>query len=210
MRAHAYIDGFNLYHGALEQRPHYKWLDPYALCERLVPDAELELVRFFSARVGGSLDPGQPQRQDVYWRALGGVDRLIIHEGKFQTKTRRLPLAGTDPYELAEVRVPEEKGSDVNLATYLMLDAAERGIDLALVVSDDHDLEEPLRLVRSHYGLRLIVASPRNRDTLRRAVGADEMRTIHEELLEACQLPDPAPDEDFHLVHRPSSWTAQK
>jgi len=208
MRAHAYIDGFNLYHGALESRHHCKWLDPRALCERLVPDADLRLVRFFSARVGGSLDPGQPQRQDVYWRALRGLDRLVIHEGKFQTKTRRLPLAGTDPPELAAVRVPEEKGSDVNLATYLMLDAAADELDLALVISDDHDLEEPLRLVRSHYELKLVIASPRNRESLRRAVGADELKTIREELLEACQLPDPTPDEDFHLLRRPPSWKA--
>jgi hypothetical protein len=210
MRAHAYIDGFNLYHGALEDRAHCKWLDLRAMCERLVPDADRRLVRYFSARVGGSLDPGQPQRQDVYWRALSGVDRLIIHEGKFQTKPRRLPLVGADSPELAEVQVPEEKGSDVNLATYLMLDAVGDEMDLALVVSDDHDLEEPLRLVRSHFGLRLVIASPRNRDRLRRAVGADELKTIHEELLEACQLPDPAPDEDFHLVSRPPTWGAQK
>ncbi len=135
---------------------------------------------------------------------------MAIHQGKFQTKTRRLQLAGTDPPELVDVRVPEEKGSDVNLATYLLLDAADGELDIALVISDDHDLEEPLRLIRSRFGVRLVIASPRNRDGLRRAVGADAIKTIHEELLEACQLPDPATDESFQLVKRPPTWRSQK
>lgn len=151
-------------------------------------------------------EPGAPQRQDVYWRALSGIDRLTIHRGKFQTETRRLPLAGGDDSELVDVRVPEEKGSDVNLATYLVLDAAFDEMDIALVISDDHDLEEPLRLVRRWLDMRLIVASPRNRDMLARAVSADERRTIREELLDSCQLEDPAYDEEFREVRRPPTW----
>ena len=159
MRARAYVDGFNLYHGALEHRPASKWLDLRALSQALLPHAELDLVRYFTARVGSADgDPGAPQRQDVYWRALSGIDRLTIHRGKFQTETRKLSRAGTDRNELVSVRVPEEKGSDVNLATY------------------------------------------------RRAVGADERRNIHEELLLRSQLPDPASDEDFRTVRRPPAW----
>jgi hypothetical protein len=207
VRAHAYVDGFNLYHGALERRPHCKWLDLRALCEHLLPRDEVRVVRYFTARVGASdADPGQPQRQDVYLRALTGLDRVVLHEGHFQVETRRLPRAGSDPMELVDVRVPEEKGSDVNLATHLMLDAAFDEMEAALVVSDDHDLEEPLRVVRNTFGIRLVVASPRNRNKLQRAVGADERKTLHEDLLVACQLPDPQYDEDFHLLHRPASW----
>jgi len=207
MRARAYIDGFNLYHGALEGQPACKWLDIRAMCEALLPGADLDLVRYFTARVGSAGgDPGSPQRQDVYWRALTGINRVTIHRGKFQTETRKLPLAGADQNELVPVRVPEEKGSDVNLATYLVLDAAFDEMDVALVVSDDHDLEEPLRLVRTWLDVRLVVASPRNRDNLARAVGADERRTVREELLRRCQLPDPAYDEDFEAVRRPPAW----
>ena len=33
-----YIDGFNLYYGALRNRwPQYKWLDLQGFCERLLP-----------------------------------------------------------------------------------------------------------------------------------------------------------------------------
>jgi hypothetical protein len=142
----------------------------------------------------------------VYWRALSGLDRVLIHEGRFQIETRRLPIAGSGSSDLVDVKVPEEKGSDVNLATYLVFDAAFNEMEVALVISDDHDLEEPLRLVRTQLDIKLIVASPRNRDRLQRAVGAEERRTIHEELLMKCQLPETSFDADFHKVSRPDAW----
>jgi uncharacterized LabA/DUF88 family protein len=55
----------------------------------------------------------------------------------------------------------EEKGSDVNLASYLLLDAFNREYDLAVVVSNDSDLAEPIRLVRSEFGLRVRIVNPR-------------------------------------------------
>jgi hypothetical protein len=47
----------------------------------------------------------------------------------------------------------EEKGSDVNSATYLLLDA----FDTAVVVSDDSDLLEPLTLVKRRFRKRMAV-----------------------------------------------------
>jgi hypothetical protein len=35
-RTNVYIDGFNLFYGALKASP-YKWLDPEALCHHLLP-----------------------------------------------------------------------------------------------------------------------------------------------------------------------------
>jgi hypothetical protein len=42
----------------------------------------------------------------------------------------------------------EEKGSDVNLATYLIHDAWRNLFDVAVVLSQDTDLVEPVRIVR--------------------------------------------------------------
>ena len=55
----------------------------------------------------------------------------------------------------------EEKGSDVNLATYLMLDGCRNAYDVAIVVTNDSDLAEPIRLVRSEFGLRGVIVNPR-------------------------------------------------
>lgn len=67
-------------------------------------------------------------------------------------KTRRLvhPAPGQDPdaFELnPEVLVyhTEEKGSDVNLATRLILDGLDGLWEEAIVISNDSDLESPIR-----------------------------------------------------------------
>lgn len=54
-----------------------------------------------------------------------------------------------DDLILARVRKREEKGSDVNVATHLMHDVLKGTVDAAIVVSNDSDLELPLRLARN-------------------------------------------------------------
>jgi hypothetical protein len=160
MRANAYIDGFNLYHGALKHRPGCKWLDLRALCERLLPEEyKLAKLHYFTSRVGHSeSDPHQPQRQDIYLRALRGENRPFLYtKGNFQTRTRVLPEVGTG--QPVRVRLTQEKGSDVNLAVRLVSDACEADMGAALVVTDDFDQEGALRMVKEECGLKLIVAS---------------------------------------------------
>lgn len=50
---------------------------------------------------------------------------------------------------MVEVIKTEEKGSDVNLATYLLLDAFQSRCEAAVVVSNDSDLREPIRVVQA-------------------------------------------------------------
>ncbi len=87
-----YIDGFNLYYGALKGTPH-KWLDVEALCRRLLPKDTIDKVRYFTAKVSARPgDPQQPQRQQTYLRALATLDTVTIHYGHFLTHTVRMPL----------------------------------------------------------------------------------------------------------------------
>ena len=62
-RTFIYIDGFNLYHGALRHTP-YKWLDPRALVSCLLDPAKtVASIKYFTARVSPRTnDPGQPFR----------------------------------------------------------------------------------------------------------------------------------------------------
>jgi len=60
------------------------------------------------------------------------------------------PLGGQ---RSAEVWVPEEKGSDVDLASRLLLDAFRGAFDVAVGISNDADLLEPVRMVREELGL---------------------------------------------------------
>ncbi len=120
MEANVYIDGFNLYYGALKARPACKWLDMDAFARQLLlPGHTIKRIRYFIARVSAISDPQTPQRQATYLRALDTIPHLSIHAGTFRTNTVRLPLANPRPGgpNTAEVLKTEEKGSDVNLAT---------------------------------------------------------------------------------------------
>jgi hypothetical protein len=114
-RAIVYIDGFNLYYGALKGTP-YKWLDVVALARRLVPNDRLGAVRYFTARVRPHPgDPQQPQRQQAYLRALGALPLVTIHLGHYLSHVTRMPLADPRPGgpRTVEVIKTEEKGSNV-------------------------------------------------------------------------------------------------
>ena len=71
MRTYVYVDGFNLYYGAIKGSS-WKWLDLVALFEKVLQSYhEILAVKYFTARVSGTRsDPSKPQRQDVYLRAL--------------------------------------------------------------------------------------------------------------------------------------------
>jgi hypothetical protein len=59
-----------------------------------------------------------------------------------------VPRAGQP--RTVEVIKTEEKGTDVNIASYLLLDTFRADSDLAVIVSNDADLAEPMRIVRKH------------------------------------------------------------
>jgi hypothetical protein len=73
-----------------------------------------------------------------------------------------MPLAAPAPGGPAHVRVikTEEKGSDVNLASYLLLDSFRRNCQAAPVISNDSDLLEPIRIARRELGLKVGIGSP--------------------------------------------------
>ena len=93
MRTRVYVDGFNLYYGALKGTP-FKWLDPVRLTSLLLPrEHEIDRLRYFTARVSGKLDPRAPARQRVYLKALATLPEVEIHFGRFLAKTAWRPLA---------------------------------------------------------------------------------------------------------------------
>lgn len=149
-RTYVYVDGFNLYYRALRGTP-YKWLNLEALTKGLLdPDNDIQRIRYFTAPVSGKLDPGQPIRQQRYLQALSTIPSVTIHQGNFLTKPKMRPLVHPQPSGPTHVEIynTEEKGSDVNLATYLIHDAWRDLFDVAVVLSQDTDLVEPVRIVR--------------------------------------------------------------
>ena len=162
MRTNFYLDGFNLYNRALSGGP-YKWLDLGQLCSRLVPNHEVGQIRYFTAPVEYRPDrPGQRQRQSTYLRALDTIPNLSIHKGRFQTELRRRPLANPIPEvgRFVEVLETREKGTDINLATYLLVDGFRGDYEQAVIISNDSDLALAIRKVRDVIRLPVGIVNP--------------------------------------------------
>ncbi len=207
MRTIVYIDGLNLYYGCLKGTP-FKWLDPFALCARLLPRNEIRSIKYFTTRVESrDGEPHQATRQDTYFRALRTLPLVQIVLGRFLTHAVFLPRA--DGRGFARVLRTEEKGSDVNLATHLVHDAHRGAMDCAVVISNDSDLTEPMRIVHEELPVIIGLISPtyrKGRHPSRQLLKhADFVKQIRGGVLASAQLPNPALGSKGH-IYKPRSW----
>lgn len=219
-RASIYIDGFNLYHACFDDhsgRAHwrqYRWLDLGALCTKLFPDHEINRIRYFTALVDPRPDnPGNRTRQLEYLRALRTIPNLSIHQGRFATNAKSRPLADPDarkptpllPIQTAYVIEMEEKGSDVNLASYMLVDGFKGEYDVAIVVTNDSDLAEPIRLVRSEIGLKVVLVNPRKTVSAHLRGLADSYTNIREWVVRESRFP-PTLTDAYGTIEKPARW----
>lgn len=151
-RTIVYIDGFNLYYCALKKSA-FKWLDLDLLCNNLLSSSKHQIIKikYFSARISARPDdPQAPTRQDVYWRALKKhCPNIEIIEGFFLRSEKFSHLAPSAGHGIVKTVKTEEKGSDVNLAVHMLNDAWKNNYDCAVMLSNDSDMYESLRLIKS-------------------------------------------------------------
>jgi uncharacterized LabA/DUF88 family protein len=207
-RTNVYIDGFNLFYGALKGSRH-KWLDLEALCRQLLPKDSIHRIRYFTAKV--TARPGDPQlpvRQQTYLQALATLPTVSVHLGVFYVSTVRAPLAQPPARgpKTAEIIKTEEKGSDVALATYLMLDACRGDCDTAVLMTNDSDLREPLRLVREELGLTTGVVNPHPASRRSRVLQATFFKQLRPGALAASQFPRQLTAPSGHKITKPTGW----
>ena len=207
MRTFVYVDGFNLYYRAL-RGTQWKWLDLLAVISRLLqPHHRILTVKYFTARVSATYaDPSKPQRQDVYLHALQHYrPEIEVYFGHFLRHRVRAALAQpVGNQRTVEVMRTEEKGSDVNLAVHLLNDGWLDAYDCGVVVSNDSDIAEAMRLVRRHRGKRIGLVTPgTGRPSRRLLAHADFARHIRVNGLRNSQLPNPIPGTNFR---KPAAW----
>lgn len=145
--------------------------------------AEISQVTYCTARISGQVGSTSHHEQDVYIRALWMSNAVThIEYGNYVTRLAIAPLATPDRKNrpilvnpnwplmvknelgidapkstfMATVSRREEKGSDVNVASHLLIDTLENRIDAAIIISNDSDLAFPIDWVRSKIPVGLI------------------------------------------------------
>lgn len=104
------------------------------------------------------------------------------------------------------VRKMKEKGSDVKLASNFLFDAFQHKADVFILLSNDSDYAEPLRIVSEQLGKIVRVIFPTDtpsKELLK--VEPQIIRQIREGVLASAQLPIELLD-GVGVIRKPSIW----
>jgi hypothetical protein len=202
-----YIDGFNLYYGAVRATPGLKWLNLERYCKLLRPNDHIVCIRYFSALVSGPTK----NNQEAYLRALSTTPLVQVILGKFKFKNVKCSVATCTFTGGKWYQVPEEKRTDVNIAVFMLDDAYQNMCDQMIIFSGDSDLVPAINMVRNRFPAKKIVVYVPSRNPVRGAAvelrtAAHVNRTLPLQLLPKCQFPDQLQDGSGGLISRPASW----
>lgn len=199
----AYIDGFNLYFGLKDAGwRRYYWLNVHKLGEILLkPGQRLAGIRYFTARISAPVS--KKDRQELYLEALRSTGEVQMFFGKFQLDRRVCRKCGQEDY------VPNEKMTDVNIATQMIKDAFEDSFHTALLISGDSDLSGVVETVRLLFPRKnVIVAFPPRRYSAEMERIATAAFHIGRRVLAKSQFPDEFKAASGHILRRPKRWTS--
>jgi uncharacterized LabA/DUF88 family protein len=188
-------------------------------------EVKLEHIVYCTARVSAVANDSAHRDQDIYLKAIKATDSVDhIEYGNYVARTKTGLLAtdhpGThrpvihtstwpvmvrdnsgasvpDAQFMVKYQHHEEKGSDVNVASHLLIDILTNTIDAAVVVSNDSDLAYPIKVARRHVPVGLI--NPRSGPTAGdlqgdkdEGVGNHWWWRLKAQTFKDHQLPDPA------------------
>jgi uncharacterized LabA/DUF88 family protein len=195
----------------------YRWLDLSKLSSKLLNDSyEIVQIYYCTANVIDYKGDGVATRQGFYLSALQTIKNLKIIKSKFKEREKTVyinpPLdvlidtgfgAKQVKKSVFEGKAFEEKGTDVNLATQLLIDLYENKFDTALIISNDTDYKMAVNQVRLK-NKKIFVVSTRldsEPDKELRIVSHKSSRKITEDILHQCQFP-----EIVGNIRKPKSW----
>ena len=206
MKTVVYIDGFNLYYGALKGTAH-KWLNIQNYFTRLLPDDEIVSIKYFSAPVNGSAG----ERQQSYYLALDTLSLVTLILGKFKNKTQTCRAVACTFSGDKRYSASEEKRTDVNIATHIVDDAYQEVGEKIVIVSGDSDLIPPIQMVRDRFPKKKIVVyvpanSPIRGAAVEIRTAAHENRTLPNNLLSRSQFPSSVLDGFGGSILKPPGW----
>lgn len=100
-----------------------------------------------------------------------------------------------------------EKMTDVNIATQMIMDAFNDNCDMAMLISGDSDLVPPIKAIHENFKQkRVFVAFPPKRYNNSVSLVAKGSLTIGRKKLLDCQFPSEVEKKDGFILKKPSDW----
>lgn len=202
-RVITYIDGFNFYFGLKTKKwREYYWLDLAAMSRALLkPGQQLVDCHYFTARIKARNHGQSVHRQKIWLEVQESRTDIQIHLGHYLLKKVQCKNCGV------QWENSEEKMTDVNIATQLLVDAFENKFDTAIVISGDSDLTTPItRVLQLFPNKRVIVAFPPARKSEQLKSVASGYVHIGEDKLRHNLLPSEITKSDGYVLKRPQEW----
>jgi uncharacterized LabA/DUF88 family protein len=196
-----YINGFNLYFGLIEKGwRNYLWLDLIKFLKSLlIANQKLIHTKYFTSRI--SKPVSKNRRQSIFIDALSTLSDFSIYYGRYQAQIRTCENCGFTSF------ISNEKKTDVNIATEMMVDAFQNKFDSAILVSADADLTAPIKAIRSLFpDKKVIVAFPPKRDSYELRSVASTHYFIGEHNFRGNLLPDIVRTSSGFELKRPEKW----
>lgn len=175
------------------------------MCHLLLPKDNIQRIKYFTALVTPRRkDPDQLLRQQAFLRALQTIPNLEIILGTFLSHEITMPRS---PIGSGFVKVikTEEKGSDVNLATHLLLDGFRNEYELAVVVSNDSDLLLPIRVVAEQFGKPIGLLNPQKDPSVALIPHVMFVKNIRKNVLKNSLFPSVLTDKNGRFS-KPADW----
>jgi uncharacterized LabA/DUF88 family protein len=197
----AYVDGFNLYFGLRDANfKRFYWLNIKAMAQNLLKgNQQLVVTKYFTTRISGPSD--KRIRQTTFLEALETLSDFEIYYGHYLSKEITCKNCGQSRSRF------EEKMTDVNIATEMLVDAFGDKFDTALLISADSDLVRPVETIKKMFPQkRVIVFFPSKRSSAALKAVANNQLAIGHGLLAKCQFPDKVVKADGYVLQRPSQW----
>lgn len=200
-RVKAYVDGSNLYFGMIDAGfRNCKWLNVDKLIRSFLrSNQELVEIKYFTSRI--THNPPKQKRQTTYLEALESTGVNLIY-GSYQAKFTDCRKCGNSWI------IPNEKMTDVNLATHLLMDAFQDQYDIAIVVSGDSDFVPCIQSVNEHFlDKSVIVFFPPLRRNESVVEVARAFQMIGRKKLVENQFPLHVRKKDGFVLERPDEWS---
>lgn len=199
-RVVVYVDGFNMYFGMMEAGyESLRWLNLEALVKALLkPNQELVELKYFTSRV--SNNPDKQKRQTTYIEALESTG-IKIYYGNYQSNSVECRRCGNIWAD------NNEKMTDVNIATQILIDAYEDKYDMAMLISGDSDLVPPIKAVHELFNKkRVFVAFPPKRHNQSVSLVAKGSMTIGRKKIKDSQFAEEVTKRDGYTLRKPNDW----